>query len=146
MTETNPDAEDLLQELGNTAKSIPFVALFSHKAPDSPITLRDFFTVKTLLMQLDQIAPSQPPDHLDQQGSRKGFVETSVQPTDSAATAADGSEQPAASKQARPEKVAAAKRSSASGEDLEWRPFDLAEIRKLRQQGMNLIVDWTADW
>ena len=143
MTETNPEAEALLEELGNAAKSIPYVALFSHDAPDQPRTLRDLFTVETLLGELDRIAASEPPGSRQrkQVASRSSDGEQAQPESPPEPSAQDETVRSPDERPASPTVT-----SSQKNETLTWRPFDLAEIKKLRQQGQSLIVDWTADW
>jgi thiol:disulfide interchange protein DsbD len=42
LTQSNPDAERLLEALGS--KSIPLLAVFPKNAPNEPLVLRDLFT------------------------------------------------------------------------------------------------------
>ncbi|MBI1914098.1 MAG: thioredoxin family protein [Planctomycetes bacterium] len=49
ITEDNPEAYALLEELGNSAHSIPFLAVFCPDRPKQPRVLADWFTREDLL-------------------------------------------------------------------------------------------------
>jgi thiol:disulfide interchange protein len=52
VTEDNPEAYALLEELGNSAHSIPFLAVFPGDKPNQPRVLADWFTKEDLLQIL----------------------------------------------------------------------------------------------
>ena len=60
VTKDNPKAYALMDELGNVAHSIPFLAVFSADNPHQPQILRDFFSKDDLLGIL-----SEPPDPIE---------------------------------------------------------------------------------
>ena len=55
VTKDNPDAYALMEELGNTAGSIPFLAVFSPDDPTNPGILRDLFSRKDLIALLEKL-------------------------------------------------------------------------------------------
>ncbi len=137
MTDENPEAAALLEELGNVAKSIPFVAVYSWTDPDKPFTLADVFTRETLLKVLEQVAPSKPapPTVAQAQGGvlpAPGTNGAASEPSDSQDETAQAPE-------------ASGGEHEANADDV-WRPFSVEKVKALRSRGIPLVVDWTADW
>ncbi len=60
VTRDNPEAYALLDDLGNVAHSIPFLAVFTGDNPDQPRILRDLFSKDDLLAIL-----AEPPDLIE---------------------------------------------------------------------------------
>jgi hypothetical protein len=151
MTVNNPDAEQMLDKLGNHAHAIPYLALFTPKQPDRPITFEGWYTKADLLERIRQLPVSKPqplsgrterqlpPEAPD--GAERLPITLSSQ---SAAPPRLASE--LAPKGTRPSPATLPLPSASPTESLSWRPFDPKSIEEFRAKRVNLLIDWTADW
>jgi thiol:disulfide interchange protein len=59
LTEDNPEANKLLEALGNKGHTLPFVAVFPAGDPNRPILMDGLITQKQVLTALRDAGPSQ---------------------------------------------------------------------------------------
>jgi thiol:disulfide interchange protein len=59
LTQDNPEANALLELLGNKGKTLPFVAIFPAENPNKPILLDGLITQRQILKALRRAGPSQ---------------------------------------------------------------------------------------
>jgi thiol:disulfide interchange protein len=142
-TDDNPEADQLLEELGNSARSIPYLAVFCSNRPAQPFTLRDVYTKADVLRILAacQGTATSPPAVSSSGRSSSPSAATEASPTAAPASIAPTAARPAAKDQVK----ASAPAKTKPGADV-WQPFDIARFRERRAAGRPVIVDWTADW
>lgn len=168
LTEDNPEADGLLDELGHVSHALPFVAVFAGDKATEPRILEGVFTSDLFLKAIDE-CPSPSAVQLDTPSSRS---EPAKSGSPASAAAAPGVTRetvasPASSRApASVASVAVAKNPlEADHDELRsadarkaalttavansshlWQPFDLTRFRELRAAGRSVIIDWTAEW
>lgn len=135
-TDDNPEADQLLEELGNSARSIPYLAVFCASRPAQPFTLRDLYTKGDVLRILAACQP----------GTAAGSSGGAGAPLPTTKSAQLPANDPGRPRPPNPTKDQAKSNATAKHAASIWQPFDIARFRERRAAGRPVIVDWTADW